>query len=394
VRKVVLTLFAFIGGLLVGAGAIGLFWWAYASVMREDARDPLANLAVPEGPLTLKEAAKIAGPWIDTMPRPAKSCVVVMLISDDETRCLTAGTLPNGTAPDQNTLFELASLGKTFTGVLLADAVKRGEVTLSTPVTSLLPQGLGIATIDGQTLTLLDIATHTSGLRSLPENFAPKDEMQPYRDYTPQMMMDGLRRTKLDSEPGKTYRYSNFGFGLLGHGLAQNADRPFEELAKERLFEPLGMRDTVMTLSDDQRERVAPPFDGDKPVEVWEDTTMPGAGSFLGTGADLARYLSAYWQARPPLEGAMKVAMRKWRTGAEPADSLGLAWHIRSENAMDIRWHTGSSAGTHSYVAMVPEKRIAVAVLANGAQAEVDVLGRKLIYLLAKTVKEPQFHAP
>ena len=155
-----------------------------------------------------------------------------------------------------------------------------------------------------------------------------------------------------------------------------------------------------MTLSDEQRERVATPHDANQPVEVWEDITLAGAGSLLSSAQDMIRYMRSHWSERDGTLGrAMTLAVRKHRRTDSPQTAIGLGWHVDSENALDIVWHNGGSGGSRSYVAMLPDRQIGVCVLANWSQANVDELGRKLVYLLllerpaSATTEAEQAHA-
>jgi CubicO group peptidase (beta-lactamase class C family) len=130
-----------------------------------------------------------------------------------------SSALAGGRPLDQDTVFEIGSTGKSFTGILLADMVQGNELALSDPIEEYLPADVTAPTYEGRSITLVDLATHTSGLPSLPENFNPADELRPYADYSFDQMYAALGNTQLATAPGSQYEYSNFGFGVLGHVL-------------------------------------------------------------------------------------------------------------------------------------------------------------------------------
>lgn len=372
-------------GILIGGGAVGVFWWAYATVVHEETLDPLAELKITEETLTREQVEAYIQQLGNRYYDQDVACLVVAVIVGDQDRYFTFGKLPGGVDPDKNTIFELASVGKTFTGLLLADMAERGEIFPVTPVEALLPPEASVERIDGKSISLFDLATQSSGLISVPGNMPAKNPLNPYADYTVPLLYQELQQTKLEFSPGRGYSYSNLGFGLLGHVLALKAGKDYEALVLERICDPLAMTDTRMTLTEEQRARVATPHDDDQPVEVWEDITMAGAGSFLASAKDVTQYLGAHWTVREGSLGqALKSAIRKHRRTNSPQTAIGYGWHIDSENALDIVWHNGGSGGSRSYVAMLPDHQIGVCVLANWSQANTDEFGRKLIYLLKR----------
>jgi hypothetical protein len=115
-----------------------------------------------------------------------------------------------------DTLFEIGSITKVFTAVTLADMAAKGEVHLEDPISKYLPEGTRAPSLDGKQITLLDLATHRSGLPRMPSNFEPKDPSNPYADYTLDRMFAFLNGYTLERAPGAAYEYSNLGMGLLG----------------------------------------------------------------------------------------------------------------------------------------------------------------------------------
>ncbi|HEX3107684.1 MAG TPA: serine hydrolase, partial [Thermoanaerobaculia bacterium] len=137
---------------------------------------------------------------------------------------------------DANTVFEIGSVTKVFTSLLLADAVQRGEVALTDPVSKYLPPGVKVPERNGKKITLVDLATHTSGLPRMPTNFHPKDPGNPYADYTVAQLYEFLSSYELTRDPGSQYEYSNLGGGLLGHVLALRAGTDYETLVRKRIL--------------------------------------------------------------------------------------------------------------------------------------------------------------
>jgi len=374
-------------GLVAGA-AIGV--WAWTELGGDQPAHPLADVGIREGRLTLDELQ----PYVDRFSREYLSDadnvgLVVGVLKQGEQRVFGYGQVARGKGnrtPDGDTLFEIASVGKTFTATLLAEMHLAGEVNWDDALSGFLPDGVHVPTFQGKEISLLDLATQTSGLPSLPPNFQATNPLNPYADYTVDQMYAGLGQITLDRPPGARYEYSNLGFGLLGHALERRAGKTFEELVTTRLCQPLVMSSTRITLDESLKAQLATPHENGKPVLIWEDTTMPGAGSFLSTANDMLKYIQAHWpgfeDGGSPLARAFRETTRKRRPADVASRAMGLGWHIDSENALDMIWHNGGAGGSRSYVAFLNEPQVGVVVLSNSS-SEVDQLGRKVLYLLA-----------
>lgn len=378
------ALLGLLAGLAAGVVLSVGFFWALTEVERELAIDPLAELNLPQEKLTTSELTgfidRLANEYLQSGDNAG---LVIGVVKGSESRTFAFGVVERGKSarPDENTIFELASVGKTFTAVVLADMHIKGECDLDDPIENFLPPNVKTPKRDGRSITLVDLATQTSGLPSMPDNFQPGDPLNPYKDYTVEQMYAALGETKLSNPIGSRYEYSNLGFGLLGNLLERKAGVPYEQMVIERLCSPLGMDSTRMTLTPALKSRLATPHDGGKPVVVWEDTTMAGAGSFLSSCADMLKYVRAHFDESHPLHEAMTLAVKKRRPTDSPETAIGLGWHVTSENALDIVWHNGGAGGSSSNVALLPEHEVGVVVLSNSSSS-VDDLGRKLIYLV------------
>ena len=384
--------FGCLPGLLIGLVAgivLGAFAWEFSA--QEAAMNPLEGLDVPAGRLDLVKIRStvdvLAGDYLNDSLNVG---LAIGVIRGDEADvwCFGRRAIDDPQPPDGDTLFELASVGKTFTSLLLADMHLLGKVSLNDSLQRHLPQGVTVPALNGRDITLLDLATQTSGLPSLPADFQFGDPMNPYNDYSTAKMFSDLAEIELTRSPGSTYEYSNLGFGLLGEALEIKEQIPYEQLIIDRICTPLGMNRTRMTLTDDLRANFATPHDGGKAVVVWEDTTMPGAGSFLSTANDMNRYLKLFHN--PPSEASTPLARAALQTTIKrrPADlasrSMGLGWHIDSQNARDIIWHNGGAGGSCSYAAFTTTPACGVVVLSNSSNS-VDELGYKILYLLLQS---------
>ncbi len=240
--------------------------------------------------------------------------IVVGLVDATGERFLAAGaTAPGGKAvPDADTVFEIGSITKVFTSLVLADMVERGEVKLDDPVAKFLPASVKLPERDGRQITLLDLSNQVSGLPRMPDNFKPADMGDPYADYGPAQMYEFLAKVQLARDIGEKYEYSNLGVGLLGHALALKAGMSYEELVRQRVLEPLGMTDTAITLPERLKARLATGTGPNlSPVKNWDFDAIAGAGALRSTARDMLKFLTAAAGLREtPLRGAFDLMLQ------------------------------------------------------------------------------------
>ena len=282
--------------------------------------------------------------------------------------------------PDGNTVFEIGSVTKVFTSLLLADMVVRGEVALDEAATKYLPKNVSIPTRKGKKITLLDLATHKSSLPRLPTNLSPKDAMNPYADYTVEQLYAFLSECELARDIGQKVEYSNLGVGLLGHILSLRASASYEELIVSRICKPLEMTSTSITLSPDMQARLATGHNpAGQEVKNWDLPTLAGAGALRSTANDMLRFVQANMGT---LKSTLTQAMTEQQITRSEADgpnsSIALGWFKLAELGNEIIWHNGQTGGYHSFVGFDKKKGVGVVVLCNSG-IDIDDIGLHLI---------------
>lgn len=301
--------------------------------------------------------------------------IVVGVLEPAGQRIIGHGSLSQNEkrAPNGDTVFEIGSITKVFTAMLLADMAAKGEVALDDPAAKYLPESLKLP----KTITLRHLATHTSGLPRLPSNLLPQDPSNPYADYTVEQMYEFLVGIQPTAEPGTRYEYSNLGAGLLGHILALRAKTSYESLVRARILEPLGMKSTTITLSADMKRRLAPGHDDDlKPAANWDLPTLAGAGALRSTVNDMLKFLAAAIEAKAPVP-AMLAARRP--TSMNDVE-IALGWHVSRRNGREIVWHNGGTGGYRSFIGYDPKTRSGAVVLSNtSTMTGVDEVGLQLL---------------
>ena len=322
---------------------------------------------------------------------------VVAALLDGDGRSVTAygqSDSPNNRPLDADTVFEIGSITKVFTALLFADMVVRGEVLPDDPVAKFLPGGVQVPEFYGKPITLLDLATYTSGLPRLPSNFKPADKSNPYADYTVGQLYDFLSIYKLSFAPGTHYEYANLGFGLLGHALALRAGVSYEELVVSRICAPLGMDSTRIILSPSMKERLARGHDASlAPVANWDIPTLAGAGALRSTANDLLTFLDvSMGNRRTPLAAAMEMTFAERRPTGRGTPLVGQGWFVSTLHNDEIVWKDGGTGGYASFVGFSSKSRRAGILLSNAADYSANTrAGMHLIntaYALPKLRRE------
>ena len=228
----------------------------------------------------------------------SKAGIVVGFVDPNGTRIFSFGNMSkaHNIPVNENTLFDIGSITKTFTTLLLADMVDRGIVKLTDPIEKYLPTSVKVPEFKGYKITLEDLATHTSGLPFLPSNIWVSNKVGVINsNYTTNQLYTALSNFTLTREPGSKFQYSDLGLGLLGHVLSLKAGVPYEQLIKDRILNVLGMNDTKITLSqDDIKNRFPVGHHNGKEIDTpIIPAVIEGAGAFRSTASDLLKYVSA-----------------------------------------------------------------------------------------------------
>ncbi|MBT2674366.1 beta-lactamase family protein [Streptomyces sp. ISL-14] len=266
---------------------------------------------------------------------------------------------------EPDTRFEVGSLTKTFTALLLAELAARGEVRYDDPVARYLP-----FPVPGPPITLLHLATHTSGLPRLPPGLFGRQALaawfsNPYAAFSPADLLAALPRTRLHHRPGTRVRYSNYGVGLLGHVLAHAAGGDYAELLTERVLAPLGLADTDC---DPYRPQAVGHWHG-RPRPPWLIPGLPAAGALRSSARDLLRCLSALLapeRAGPPsLRSALVDVQRPRLALPRTGHRLCLVWNLRPRRGRPLLHHSGATRGFTAFAGFLPGSGIALAALAD-----------------------------
>jgi serine-type D-Ala-D-Ala carboxypeptidase/endopeptidase len=293
--------------------------------------------------------------------------IAVGVIEPAGRRVVAYGNLANGDPRplDGDTIFEIGSITKVFTSLLLADMVNRKELALDDPAARYLPEDVKMPERSGKCITLLDLATHSSGLPRLPGNLQMKDPRNPYAGYSVDDLYQFLSSYELPRDPGSEVEYSNLGAGLLGHLLARRAGMDYESLIRSRITEPLGMPDTAITLSSSMKQRMANGHNSAlAPRTNWDLPTLAGAGALRSSANDMLTFLEAFLGYKEtPLAPAMKAMLQERRPVGK--GGIGLGWFIFPTDGREIANHDGGTGGFCAWTGFDHKERTGVVVLSN-----------------------------
>ena len=274
-------------------------------------------------------------------------------------------------------VYEIGSIRKTLTGLILAQMVEQCQVSLQMPVRDLLPPGTLAEPSSGRELTLLDLSSQHSGLPRMPANFHLADPENPYADYTPKLLYAWFGEQGAAVPPGAPFVYSNVGMGLLGQALADKAGKSYGELLHDGVTGPLGMSDTVVAMLPTLQARFVQGHTADhRPAHSWDFDALAGAGGIRSTAGDMLTYLAA--QLHPEQLATTGSAASQGRTlpaaikashtlhgEALPGTHIGVNWF--SNDSGTGFWHNGATGGFSSYAQFNPSEDYALVVLCNTA---------------------------
>jgi len=385
-------IWAFVGLLWAVLGA----WEVFATARRRVRRQLLSE---ENGRL-----AEIVTQHVERVFADGHLGLVVGAIAGDEELLLGFGARRVGDSqpPDANSVFEIGSISKAFTGILLAQRIENGELELDDRIAELLPEGWSLSE-PAREITLRHCTTHTSGFPRLPANLLRISRMcrllaggDPYRDYSEKEFRDALATVELKFDPGTKWVYSNFAVGLLGFVLATQNGSDYETLVTSKICQPLGMHRTVITNDDWHGEHMPAKYRivyklgrasfGLKSDEWQLPNHLAGAGAIRSTGRDMMTFLKANMGLIPtPFDAAIQRSHQE--LFQERADrAIGMNWirSFESSISQNIIWHDGGTGGFRTYLGFTEDHQFGVFVLSNIGIVGVDALAQEILKALVR----------
>ncbi|MEM6818837.1 MAG: serine hydrolase [Pseudomonadota bacterium] len=305
--------------------------------------------------------------WADKTVTDGDALSVSVLTHEgDAARFFSAGkTHPDEGAPGPDTQYEIGSITKVFTNLLLAEMVATGDVTDTTTLGDVFGDEIAPLNPAVRDITLLELATHTSGLPRLPVNMMFSNAVDPYAGYDAEKLKGGINLTRALQPLVKRYAYSNFGVGLLGHSLGRIDGEGYRAALKRRILDPLELEHAAFAIGDDR----AVGWRGGEVVPNWTMTdALTAAGGLRASASDLGRFGEIMRGAAPwPLKQD-RDAGRKILADAGGNFDVSRIWHIARADSTPIYWHNGGTGGYFSFFGFRPDNGATIAILVAGGE--------------------------
>lgn len=340
----------------------------------EDSTQPI----ITNNPLTTKLDSLVHEEVLNYAKKAATAGFSIGILQNGQTHFYGYGETENGNGkiPNENTIFEIGSISKTFTASATLLWAESKGISLNTPVNNFLPSTIPALTKDNQKIELLHLLNHTSGLPRLSDDlddgWNPKN---PYAHYDSTKMYNYLKTYTLTRKPGALFEYSNLGMGLAGQILERQTGLTYEQIVKQYIAQPLGMTHTKITLTTEDLQNAAKPHDKKgKVVSYWDFKAYAGAGALRSNVKDMLLYAKKHL-ATPT--DAIGMAFQKVRTntytgkGTDGSDyKIGLAWFELTIENQTVYVHDGGTGGFLSFIFICPAKNLAMVYLNNNDNAD------------------------
>lgn len=303
--------------------------------------------------------------------------IVIGVITPEGTSYYSQGvkSLETKEPIDEHTVFEIGSITKTFTGILLANEVIKGELSLDDSLQEFLPEGISAPTRKGESIKLVHLANHSSALPRIPTNLVPNENANRYGNYTRDQLYELIDSYEISRDIGVKFEYSNFAMGLLGTIIADKNNTDYEELMLRTIAEPLEMENTRITLTPEMEMNFAMGHNNNKEVEtwLWDSPILVGCGAIHSTAEDMLKYLAANMgMTKSELSPAIELS-HKYSGISEGDINMGLGWITQTLEGMDIIWHDGGTNGQMSFAGFTKDGKRGVVVLTNSTGFPDDI---------------------
>lgn len=271
----------------------------------------------------------------------------------------------NNKLPGNNTLYEIGSTTKTFTGILLGKAVLDKKIGLNDDIRKYLEGAYPNLEYKGVPIRVKDLANHTSRITRIFPNMWERpeyDSLNPLHDYTRQLLYEGLHNMKMDTFPGKVSSYSNMAVALLGTLLEDAYGQSYFSLVSKNILEPLSMKDTRIDITALPADAIAWPHNEKRePVPLWDLPYLPAMGALRSTARDLISFISANNAGASPA-----IVLSHQLTYGTSREGMGMNWFIHTTpGGYQVLEHSGGTGGSRSSLECFPRLHAGFVILSN-----------------------------
>lgn len=276
----------------------------------------------------------------------------------------------------ETSIFEIGSITKSFTGILMQILMTEHGISGDTPVTEILQKDNALPNFDSNHITIKHLLSHTSSLPRLPGNLSPTNMNDPYKEYTNEQLYRYLSAVEISREPGSEFEYSNMAYMLLGNLAEIIGGAPYDDLVRTYITGPLGMRSTMRLVADDSRF-VAPTASGTV-VSPWNMDHTRGFGELKSTTTDLIRLMQAGTRHLPYEYVSAFTPGREIQISIQENFGMALGWFIATNHSDTIVFHGGGTGGFRTFAGYSTVTGRSAVVFAN-SNDDVQDIGRYLI---------------
>ncbi len=309
------------------------------------------------------------------------ACLAVAVVEKDSVaRSYRCADPANAGRVDADTAFEIGSVSKTMTAVLLADLIVQGKASLDDPLSAWLPEGTAVPAFEGEPILLRHLVTHTSGLPALPSRLGAASMADPYAALTEEALLASLADVTLARPPGSQFEYSNFASMLLSYALARRTGSDFETLLRQRLFAPLGMDKAYVRAMPEGVRPAVGHLPNRLPTPAWTlATNLAGVGGVRATLDDMVRYVQGnLGLVETPLSGAIALAQRQ--VSEQPP--VAMNWMLARAGERTVHVHEGGTGGFSAFVSVDLERQRGVVILSDTTWNSIGSLGSLGLHLV------------
>ncbi len=299
---------------------------------------------------------------------------VLATYDNGEVEFVQYGNLENSQnqQPDDQTTFEIGSVTKVFTALLIQTLVDEDKLSWDDTLEEAMPH-VNFESEATQSIPLRELAMHKSGLPSLPPSFTPSNWLDPYSDFDIEKLIHTLETEDLVN-PTKPYAYSNMGFALLGYigSIAAGTDGDYGRALQDRVLSPLNL--TSSSTTGESSKNAASGFSRGATMPAWNLDAFAGAGAIHSNAVDMVSFIKHNIEGG---DSTIHQSLENLRQ-AQSMPGQGLAWQVdKTEKGNPVYWHNGQTGGFASFLAVVPEESRGWAVLtASVESALITQMGR------------------
>ncbi|WP_207534322.1 serine hydrolase domain-containing protein [Desertivirga arenae] len=287
------------------------------------------------------------------------------------------------TIPDENTVFEIGSITKTFTATMLIELLNKLDISLDEPINNLLPSDISLLIKNGKKITVKQLLNHSSGLPRLPEGFEKNsDPNDPYKNYDSLAVYQALKNVKLQSVPGEKFEYSNLGMAVAGLILERRSGKSYADYLNQNICIPLDMRRTKAENS--YTENIARGYtEKGRETSYWKLNGYSGAGTIYSSTGDLLKYAKAFISPDNTSKPALFKKVKEL-TFSNAEIKIASAWFLLTINGVECLVHDGGTGGFRSFIYLAPSTNTALVVLANNGTDDAARVANRLAELIIK----------